>query len=208
MNKEECEGMGKEYVEGYRKKDGTYVKGYCKTRSSIRSIFPLKMREDTDMVSSISDIPELPESELSLPSESKMNTSGGQASRNVKLPKSNTMNAKKTYGSLKQEEKVLGKDIRKQDFQDAEFQSARMERDAGFEMQEDEKLAASQMIKAEERYAQQKKRIAKREYGETKRKISSEKNATKHNIKQERKRISHEKKEKRRQEKLEKLKQK
>ena len=33
MNKEECESRGyREYVEGHRRKDGTWVNGFCRTK--------------------------------------------------------------------------------------------------------------------------------------------------------------------------------
>ena len=184
MSKEECEGRGRVWVSGFKKDDGTYVHPYCK--KSVESVSVPKVRETE-----------------------KMDDYGDPlASKNVKLPKSNTINARKTYGEIKKDEKHLGGDLKIQDFQDATIQAKRVGEASEKEMQESDKLMASQQVKAQEMYSHQKSKIAKREYGETARRARNEASASKKNIKSEKKRIRHERKQARREEKLEKLKEK
>ena len=199
MDRMECEGTGKVWVEGFKKEDGTYVHGYCKDVPAASS------REW--LTPSFEDFMGIDKQDEKMPAL-RGSTDDPLASKNVKLPKSNTRNARKTYGEIKNEEKHLGRDLRTQDFEDAVAQSERIGQASEKEMSESDKLSASQMIKAQEMYAEQKRKIAKREYGETKKKISSEAKATKHQIKSESKRIKHEKKQARREQKLERLKEK
>ena len=192
MDKNECEATGKIWVRSFTRDDGTRVRGYCKDAPSnlpMKSdIFPVK---DFEM-----------DEDLPVPKS----THDPLASMNVKLPKSNTTNARKTYGEIKNEEKHLGKDLRTQDFEDAVAQSKRISQSSEREMNESDKLSASQAIKAQEMYAEQKRKIAKREYSETKKRIRSESKSTKHQIRSEHKRIRHQKKQARREKKLEDLK--
>ena len=193
-DKSECEALGKVWVEGFKKDDGTYVHGYCKDVPA-RSINSLPESKDFMMHEENMLVPHgSPDDPL--------------ASKNVKLPRSNVRNAKNTYGEIRNDEKHLGKDLRTQDFEDAVMQSERIGQASEKEMSESDKLSASQMIKAQEMYAEQKRKIAKREYGETRKRINSEAKATKHQIKSESKKIKHQKKQARREEKLEKLKEK
>ena len=183
MSKEECEGRGRVWVSGFKKDDGTYVHPYCK-KKSVESVSVPKVRETE-----------------------KMDDYGDPlASKNVKLPKSNTINARRTYGEIKKDEKHLGGDLKIQDFQDVTIQAKRVGEASEKEMQESDKLMASQQVKAQELYAHQKRKIAKREYGETVRRTRSEASAYRKNIKSEKKRIKHERKQARKEEKLEKLK--
>lgn len=187
MNKEECEGRGRVWVGGFKKDDGTYVHPYCKKKSVESSNVSVKM-------------PKVREAE-------KVDEYGDPlASKNVRLPKSNTINARRTYGEIKKDEKHLGGDLKTQDFQDATIQAKRVGEASEKEMQESDKLMASQLVKAQEMYSHQKSKIAKREYGETARRARNEASASKKNIKSEKKRIKHERKQARREEKLEKLK--
>ena len=187
MSKEECEGRGRVWVGGFKKDDGTYVHPYCKKKSVESSNVSVKM-------------PKVRESE-------KVDEYGDPlASKNVRLPKSNTINARRTYGEIKKDEKHLGGDLKTQDFEDATIQAKRVGEASEKEMQESDKLMASQQVKAQELYAHQKGKIAKREYGETVRRTRSEASAYRKNIKSEKKRIKHERKQARKEEKLEKLK--
>ena len=82
MNKEECEGRGRVWVGGFKKDDGTYVHPYCKKKSVESSTAKSRM-------------PKVREFE-------KVDEYGDPlASKNVKLPKSNTINARRTYGEIK-----------------------------------------------------------------------------------------------------------
>ena len=188
MSKEECEGRGRVWVSGFKKDDGTYVHPYCK-KKSVESAVSVK-----------ANVPKVREAE-------KVDEYGDPlASKNVKLPKSNTINARRTYGEIKKDEKHLGGDLKTQDFEDATIQAKRVGEASEKEMQESDKLMSSQQVKAQELYANQKRKIAKREYGETVRRARSEAIASKKNIKSEKKRIKHEKKQARREQKLERLK--
>ena len=199
MDRMECESLGKVWVEGFKKDDGTYVHGYCKDVPAASS------REW--LAPSFEDFMGIEKQDEKMPAL-RGSTDDPLASKNVKLPKSNTRNARKTYGEIKNDEKHLGRDLRTQDFEDAVIQSERIGQASEKEMSESDKLSASQMIKAQEMYAEQKRKIAKREYRETRKRISSEAKATKRQIKSESKRIKHEKKQARREQKLERLKEK
>ena len=187
MSKEECEGRGRVWVGGFKKDDGTYVHPYCKKKSVESSNVSVKM-------------PKVREAE-------KVDEYGDPlASKNVRLPKSNTINARRTYGEIRKDEKHLGTDLKTQDFQDATIQAKRVGEASEKEMQESDKLMASQLVKAQEMYSHQKSKIAKREYGETARRARNEASASKKNIKSEKKRIRHKRKQARREQKLERLK--
>jgi hypothetical protein len=196
MSKEECEESGKVWVDAFQKEDGTYVHGYCKDESTgIRSLVHWSNTREIEKRSSHEER-----------AESGDNNFDDLASKNFKLPRSNLVNARRTYGDIKRDEHHLGSDLRSQDFEDAKIQSERISEASGKETQETDRLSSSQLIKAHERYAQQKKKIAKREYSENKKKIKSETTATKKQIKSESKRIRHAKKQAKREKKLERLK--
>ena len=127
------------------------------------------------------------------------------ASEHVKISRSNLGNAKRTYKEIKTEDKSIGRDLHRQDFSDAAFQSMRLEDAAKREAQEAGRLRASQGVKAQEVYARQKRKISNREYKETKRRISHERDISKTAIKGTRRTIRHEKAEKRREDKLKRL---
>lgn len=199
MNKNECESLGKLWVEGYKKEDGGYVHGYCKDVPGLpvkSNIFPIKdfdMNGDIDSKEMVSPPLFNPDSDDSL------------ASMKVKIPVSNTKNARNTYNEIRNENKRLGKDLKTQDFKDAVVQSKHINQTSEKEMNESDKLLASQAIKAQEIYARQKSNIAKREYGERKKKIHSDTKTMKNQIKSESKRIKHQKKQAKREKKLERL---
>jgi len=127
------------------------------------------------------------------------------ASGHVKISRSNLGNAKRTYKEIKTEDKSIGRDLHRQDFSDAAFQSMRLEDAARREAQEAGRLRASQGVRAQEVYAKQKRKISNREYKETKRRISHEGHISKTAIKGTRRTIRHEKAEKRRVDKLKRL---
>ena len=196
ISKEECEESGKVWVEAFQKEDGTYVHGYCKDESTgFKSLVPWSNTREMEKQSAHEER-----------TESGDKNFDDIASKNFKLPRSNLVNARRTYGDIKRDEHHLGSDLRSQDFEDAKIQSERIGEASGKEIQETDRLSSSQLIKAHERYAQQKKKIAKREYSENKKKIKSETTATKKQIKSESKRIRHAKKQAKREKKLERLK--
>ena len=127
------------------------------------------------------------------------------ASGHVKLPRSNLGNAKRTYKEVKADDRNLGRDLKKQDFGDATFQSMKLEDAAKREAGETQRLRSSQNVRAQEVYARQKRKIANREYRETKRQIGHERHASKTAIKGTKKEIRHRKAERKREEKLERL---
>jgi len=127
------------------------------------------------------------------------------ASGHVKISRSNLGNAKRTYKEIKTEDKSIGRDLHRQDFSDAAFQSMRLEDASRREAQEAGRLRASQGVRAQEVYAKQKRKISNREYKETKRRISHEGHISKTAIKGTRRTIRHEKAEKRRVDKLKRL---
>ena len=211
IDKEECEAIGKVWVDGYKRDDGVYVKPYCRDKDMSKvAITDLKMaHENFAMARSEFDETHLGEFlDKNKPMDKNMEIEEGEASRNVKLPRSNTANARRVMGSIKMDSGRLNSDIRHQDFRDAQFQSMTLEHDAQAEANEDSRLAASQMVKSEELYAGQKEKIGKREYRENRSKNKHEARASKKSIKQEKERIRHERKEEKRQKKLERLSQK
>jgi len=164
MNKEECEFSGGEWVNGYKRR-GLWVRSFCRHEKSRTEVAPF--RENLmEMKSGVKDLPSTYE---------KPDMMFSSASKNVKLPRSNTMNARRTYSSLKLEEKHLGLDLRKQNYEGAVYQSQRISNDAHKEEDETSRLSSSQKIKAEENYERQKHHIVKRELKETKSKIHKEK---------------------------------
>ena len=196
MGKRECEEAGKVWVDAFQKEDGTYVHGYCKDETTgFKSLVPWSNTREMEKQSAHEE-----------KEESGDKNFDDIASKNFKLPRSNLVNARRTYGDIRRDEHHLGSDLRSQDFEDAKIQSERIGEASGKEIQETDRLSSSQLIKAHERYAQQKKKIAKREYGENKKKIKSETTATKKQIKSESKRIRHAKKQAKREKKLERLK--
>ena len=205
MDREECISSGLVWIDGYKRKDGTYVHGYCKNVPTVAAPvameFPPPSMEFPPPSFEVSDIPEEKNENV----QTHHTSDDPLASKNVKLPKSNTINARRIYGDIKKDEKRLGGDLRTQDFEDAAIQSEHIEKESEREIRESDKLSASQAIKAQELYAAQKRRIAKREYRETRKRIKSEAKATKHQIRSENKRIKHEKKQRRREKKLERL---
>ena len=130
------------------------------------------------------------------------------ASYHVKISRSNLGNAKRTYKEIKSDDKYLGRDLRKQDFGDASFQSMRLEDAAKREAGETGRLKASQGVKAQEVYAKTKQKIANREYKDTKHRIGHERHVSKTAIRGTKKIIKHKNAEKKRAEKLERLRQK
>ena len=48
MNKEECESIGGEWIEGYKKSDGKYVRSYCRTHDSTYPRFKYKKEQIGD----------------------------------------------------------------------------------------------------------------------------------------------------------------
>jgi hypothetical protein len=127
------------------------------------------------------------------------------ASGHVKLPRSNLGNAKRTYKEIKADDKNLGRDLKRQDFGDASFQSMKMEDAAKRESGETQRLRSSQNVRAQEIYAKQKRKISNREYRETKRQIRHERHTSKAAVKSEKKSIRHLKGERKRQNKLQRL---
>ena len=130
------------------------------------------------------------------------------ASYHVKISRSNLGNAKRTYKEIKSDDKYLGRDLRKQDFGDASFQSMRLEDAAKREAGETGRLRGTQGVKAQEVYAKTKQKIANREYRDTKHRIGHERHVSKTAIKGTKKIVKHKKAEKKRAEKLERLRQK
>lgn len=124
---------------------------------------------------------------------------------NVKISRSNLGNAKRTYKEIKTEDKSLGKDLHRQDFGDASFQSMRLEDAAKREAQETGRLRGSQGVKAQEVYAKTKQKISNREYKDTKHRIGHERHVSKTAIKGTKKLIRHKEAEKRREDKLKRL---
>ena len=127
------------------------------------------------------------------------------ASRNVRLPRSNLRNAKRTYKEVKADERNLGRDLKKQDFGDATFQSMKLEDAARREAGETQRLRSSQSIRAQEVYAKQKRKIVAREHRETQRQIRHERQESKTAVKRIKKEIRHRKAERKREETLERL---
>lgn len=191
IDKEECEAIGKVWVDGYKRDDGVYVKPYCRDKDMPKeSITDLAIaHENFAMAKSEFDETHLGEFlDKSKPVDKNMEIGGEEGSRNVKLPRSNTANARRIMGSIKMDSHRLNSDIKHQDFRDAQFQSMTLEHDAQAEATEDSRLAASQTIKSEEAYAIQKKKIANREYKEEKSRIRNEKRAAKQSRRTEKQR--------------------
>ena len=129
----------------------------------------------------------------------------GMATRHVKLPRSNVKNANNIYKSIKNEDKSLGRDLKKQDFRGVQFRALDLQADAGMEGKEANQLANSQSVKGQAVYAQTRRRIANREYKEQNRKMSAESHIAKKAIKGEKKAKRHLKRQARREHSLKRL---
>lgn len=138
-------------------------------------------------------------------------TSGLQYNLNMptsqiaKIPRSEIKNAKSIYKGINRADKLLGKDLHKQDFAGVQFESARLEKDAGVERAEGSRLASSQAVKGQRMITENRRRLSDREYKDNQKRIANEARLTKTAIKEKKKNIRHDKREKRRQEKLAKL---
>lgn len=135
-------------------------------------------------------------------------TSGLQYNLNMptsqiaKIPRSEIKNAKSIYKGINRADKLLGKDLHKQDFAGVQFESARLEKDAGVERAEGSRLASSQAVKGQRMITENRRRLSDREYKDNQKRIANEARLTKTAIKEKKKNIRHDKREKRRQEKL------
>lgn len=123
----------------------------------------------------------------------------------VKLPHSDVSQAKSLYKGINRADKLLGKDLHKQDFAGVQFESARLEKDAGIERTEGGRLATEQSAKGQRILTENRRRITAHEYADNKKRIANEDKITKTAIKEKKKNLWHERKEKRRGEKLAKL---
>lgn len=220
VTKEECEMMGGIYIPGYKKKDGTYVKAYCKSktdkvfvkRGESHSIEPkIEWVPEVDDDLEVPDIPETPKtSNVPEISESQVirekETKGeNPITKKYKLPNSNLINAKMIEKDIASEDKYVKRDLKKQDFEDIPYQASRIAKDAEKEADESIKLEKSQQILSESEYAKLRNRIEKREAKETRERIKKESKMSKRSIKLEKKKRRHERREKRRSKKLERL---
>lgn len=202
VTKEECESKGKIFVPAHKDGKGGWTRAYCRKSDN----FPTQLNRD-ELVPSYDDFYPTESLEDNLPDMDIVpyNEPEDLAGKKYKLPRSNLTNAKVIKKDISIEDKRIGNDLKKQDFEDIPFQASRIEKDAQKEAIEANKLNESQKVRAKSKYANQKNKISKREARETKNRIRKERKSSKRAIKTEKKRIRHEKKEEKREEKLSKL---
>ena len=208
VTKAECMERGMVYVEPHPNGKGSYTKAYCRKKVKHEEKFeelPLRNESKFDIEPEEDDIIE----PLDIHEDKKemdMPTKEDLEGKSVKLPRSNLKNAKTILSDINNEDKVISRDLHKQDFEDIPHQAQRLEHDAEKEGKESDKLFESQKVKAREMYENIKKKISAREYNEKKKAIKHENKTTKKNISAEKKRIRHERQMERKNKKLSKLK--
>jgi len=158
MSKEQCEAEGGEWIEAYTKDDGTHVRGFCRKSSIVPFKNTLKKSEVEKYKPFNTNIENF-----------NMDNSG----KIYKLPRNNLTGIKHISGDIKNENRVIRSDVRKQDFEDIPYQSQRIEKDAEKSANESEKLFATQQVKAREAYSHQVRKIATREAKEKKHELKN-----------------------------------
>ena len=204
VTKAECMERGMVYVEPHPDGKGGYTRGYCRKKSERERQHELPMKKPHfDIVNNDEDDMIEP---LDMHEDKNDIIKEDLEGKSVKLPKSNLKNAKTILSDINNEDKVISRDLHKQDFEDIPHQAQRLEHDAEKEGKESDKLFESQKVKAREMYENTKKKISMREYNEKKKAIRHENKTTKKNISAEKKRIRHERQMERKNKKLSKLK--
>ena len=203
VTEEECMERGMVYVEPHDNGKGGHTRGYCRKKSERERQHELPMKKPHfDIVNNDEDDMIEPLDMYEKNTITKEDLEG----KSVKLPRSNLRNAKTILSDINNEDRVISKDLHKQDFEDIPHQAQRLEHDAEKEDKESNKLFESQKVKAREMYENIKKKISMREYNEKKKAIRHENKTTKKNISAEKKRIRHERQMERKNKKLSKLK--
>ena len=204
VTKEECMERGMVYVEPHPDGKGGYTRGYCRKKSEKEKHHELMSKKPHfDIVNNDEDEDIMEPLNIH---EKNTITKEDLEGKSVKLPRSNLRNAKTILSDINNEDKVISRDLHKQDFEDIPYQAQRLEHDAEKEDKESNKLFESQKVKAREMYENTKKKISMREYNEKKKAIKHENKTTKKNISAEKKRIRHERQMERKNKKLSKLK--
>jgi len=171
MSKEQCEAEGGEWIEAYIKDDGTYVRGFCR-KSSIMPFKNILKKSEVEKYKPFN-------TKTGNLNTNMANFNMDNSGKIYKLPRNNLTGIKHISGDIKNENRVIRSDVRKQDFEDIPYQSQRIEKDAEKSANESEKLFATQQVKAREAYSHQVRKIATREAKEKKHELKNVRKAYK-----------------------------
>ena len=169
VTKEDCMERGMVYVEPHDNGKGGYTRGYCRKKSERERLHEMPMKKPHfDIINNEEDDNDDIMEPLNIHEDKNDITKEDLEGKSVKLPRSNLKNAKTILSDINNEDRVISKDLNKQDFEDIPYQAQRLEHDAEKEDKESNKLFESQKVKAREMYENIKKKISMREYNEKK----------------------------------------